>query len=120
MLANLKASVPGLTWTTDEVSISITIWRSKNVDPLYVPVTTEVNRKFTALELAMWMSFVYVEDYGSFDSKQTCEMYILPGVTRRMGLNSFAAKPNCAGLFKCPAGHKLRSFCRIMSAESVP
>ncbi len=92
MLANLKASVPGLTWTTDEVSITITIWRSKNVNPLDAPVTTEVNRKFTALELAMWMNFVYVEDYGSFDSKQTCEMHILPGVTRRMVLNSFAGK----------------------------
>ena len=99
MLANLKASIPGLTWTADEASITITIWRSKNVNPLDVPIAIEVNRKFTALELVTWLyeqnlnvPLIYMEDYGSFDSKQTCEMRILPGVTRRMVLNSFAGK----------------------------
>lgn len=99
MLANLKASVPDLTWTADEESITITIWRSRNVNPLDVPITTEVNRKFTALELAMWLAvqntnvpLSYMEDYNSFDSKRTCEMHILPGMTRRMALNSFAGK----------------------------
>ncbi len=99
MLANLKAVVPGLTWTADDDCIIVTILRPGNADPLTFPVTEEAERDFTATQLVGWLNrqnpdfpICFMYEYNSFDIKQSCQLHILPGQTRREVLNAFASQ----------------------------